>query len=258
MIFLHGAGAVGTNNTTPVQHTPQYMLDEAKRRGAFLYVPQTSSSWSPAGVLDGVMTMIDRAVADLNADDQRLYLTGSSLGGGGVWHLLSRHANRFAAALSIAGVGPGTAFTPANFHDTAIMAVHARDDAVVSVYSSRGAVNKILAAAGEPQPAYPLASSQADWMFSNPALATHRAILDAVPPSENFSKAFISNPKLDLLYFEMARGGHSGPTGAFYHPLTYEWMFSHGTPAPEPSCVGLLLMGCCALVRTRRYSLRGR
>jgi predicted peptidase len=72
MVFLHGAGAVGDNNATPVQQTPAYMLEEAKRRGAFLYVPQTGSSWAATTVLDGVMTMTDRAVAEMNADADRL------------------------------------------------------------------------------------------------------------------------------------------------------------------------------------------
>ena len=43
MLFLHGGGAIGTNNITQVEHTPDYLLDEAKRRGAFLYVPQAPS-----------------------------------------------------------------------------------------------------------------------------------------------------------------------------------------------------------------------
>lgn len=258
MIFLHGAGAVGTNNLTPVQHTPQFMLDEAKARGAFLYVPQTSSSWSPDVVLDRVMTMIDRAVFDLNADDDRLYLTGSSLGGGGVWHLLSRHANRFAAALSVAGVGPGAGFAPNNFRDTGVMAVHARDDTTVSVNSSRGAVNKILAAWGEPAPGYPFQSSTVNWLLSNPALQSHRTLLDAVPPGQSLATAIVSPPELDLLYFEMGAGGHSGPGGAFYSSPIYDWMFSHGAPVPEPGSLAMACIGLATtvmLLRRRRAAL---
>ena len=43
MLYLHGGGAIGTNNTTQIEQTPDGLLDEAKRRGAFFYVPQAPS-----------------------------------------------------------------------------------------------------------------------------------------------------------------------------------------------------------------------
>jgi poly(3-hydroxybutyrate) depolymerase len=218
-----------------------------------LYVPQTSSGWSSAAVLDGVMAMIDRAVADLNADNERLYVIGSSLGGGGVWNLLNRHSGRFAAALAAAGVAPATGFVPARLLGTGVIAVHARDDGVVSVISSRSAVNGILAAAGETQPAYLPLSSQAHWALWNPALATHRSIMDAVPPGANVATVSISQPELDLFYYELPAGGHSVSAGAFYHPLIYEWMFAHGVPEQASSAMaGLAAAGMLSRARKRR------
>jgi predicted peptidase len=169
MVYLHGAGAVGSDNLTQIQpnHTPDYMLEQAKARGAFLYVPQTSTGWASATVLDGVMAMIDRAVNELNADADRLYAIGSSLGGGGVWNLLSRHSHRFAAALSAAGVSPASGFAAANLQGTGIIAVHARDDGVVSVNSSRMVVHSILTAAGETPSSYPPLSSKDHYAFQS-------------------------------------------------------------------------------------------
>jgi poly(3-hydroxybutyrate) depolymerase len=257
MVFLHGAGAVGRDNVTQIgpNHTPDYMLAQAKARGAFLYVPQTSSSWAAATVLDRVMAMIDRAVVDLNADDDRLYVIGSSLGGGGVWNLLSRHSGRFAAALSAAGVSPTTGFTPANLLSTAIIAVHARDDGVVSVNSSRTVVRSVLAAAGEMPPTYPSLASEEHWVISNPALEMHRTLLESAPPGVQFTNVDISDSNLDLLYYEMPRGGHGAPGGAFYNTGFYEWMFAHGGAVPEPRSVafaGVIALGAFSRVRTRR------
>ena len=39
-------------------------------------------------------------------DENRIYITGLSMGGGGTWNLLNRNPDRFAAAVPIAGVSP--------------------------------------------------------------------------------------------------------------------------------------------------------
>src|SRR5436190_21197638 len=46
MIFLAGSGANGTNNLAQLNQVTDGMMQAAKDRGAFLYVPQTTSTWS--------------------------------------------------------------------------------------------------------------------------------------------------------------------------------------------------------------------
>ena len=75
------------------------MVDEAKQRGAFIYAPQATSTWSSTTITSQVMTMIDRAINTLNADTHRIYITGYSQGSHGTWMLLSRYDGRFAAAV---------------------------------------------------------------------------------------------------------------------------------------------------------------
>jgi predicted esterase len=232
IVFLHGGGAAGTNNVTQVEHTPDYLLDEAKRRGAFLYVPQTATTWASISAVDSVMTMINRVVDDQNADPDRLYATGYSNGGGGTWNLLSRNPDRFAAALTVSAVAPATGFNAANLLGTAVIAVHARDDATVPVARSRTVVNGILAAAGESVPGYPIRSNQS-FLVSNPSFAFHRDMAASAPPDSTLH-FFIDRPDLDLMYFEPLQGGHTGLLGIYYSPPIYDWMFSHGAPVPEP------------------------
>src|SRR5262245_52938402 len=52
VVYLHGGGAVGTNNVTQIEQTPPFLIDEAKRRGAFLYVPQTPTNWATTSILN--------------------------------------------------------------------------------------------------------------------------------------------------------------------------------------------------------------
>src|SRR5688572_30151659 len=79
IVFLHGAGESGANNTAQVNGNIDNLLAEAKRRGAFLYAPQTTAGWTTATITDRVMTMVNRALADYPVDDFRLYATGLSM-----------------------------------------------------------------------------------------------------------------------------------------------------------------------------------
>jgi predicted peptidase len=230
IVFLHGGGAAGTNNVTQVEHTPDFLADEAKRRGAILYLPQTPTTWASTSAIDSVMTMINRVVVEHNVDGNRLYATGYSNGGGGTWNLLSRNPDRFAAALTVSAVAPVTGFNAANLLGTAIIAVHARDDATVPAARSRTVVNSILAAAGESLPSYPVRSNQS-FLVSNPNFAFHRDVA-ASAPLDSTLHFFIARPDLDLMYFEQPQGGHTGTLGVYYSPPVYDWMFSHGVPEP--------------------------
>jgi poly(3-hydroxybutyrate) depolymerase len=253
MVFLHGSGAIGTNNTTQVDHAPDYLLDEAKRRGAYLYLPQAPTGWSSLSSIDSVATMIDRLVDDGNADPRRLYATGYSNGGGGTWNLVSRHPGRFAAALPIAGVAPATGFTPANLLGTAVFAVHARDDATVGVDRSRNVIASIITAAGVTPPVYDRQSPQHFFVF-NPSIPYHQELATLIDPFT--TKTYpITHPSLDVLYYEGAGGGHSGPVGMYYIPVTYDWMFSHVLPVPEPASLAITTFGLAAMaLRARRAS----
>jgi hypothetical protein len=252
MIYLHGGAAIGSDNVTQVLQTPDYMLEEAKLRGAYLYVPQAPvapTGWVTPSYLDAAMTMIDRAIAEKNADADRLYATGYSNGGGGVWSLLSRNHGRFAAAFAMSGIMPASGFNPANLLGTAILTLHARDDATVPVARTRTVVNGILAAAGAPLPSYPPTGSTLVFLASNPYFAFHRDVAASMPPgSALFS---IARSDLDLMYLETPDGGHTGLLGAFYSPDVYSWLFDHSL-SPEPTGLFYLLYCLPLLARVRR------
>lgn len=254
MVYLHGGGAIGTNNVTQIEQTPDYLVDEAKQRGAFLYVPQAPSGWASLTAIDSVMTMINRAIAERNADANRLYAAGYSNGGGGTWNLLSRNKGHFAAAMAVSSVAPASGFVAANLLDTAIIALHARDDATVPVARSRTVINGILAAAQLPLPIYPAASSDQYLLVANPSVPFHREVIDWAP-ADSTTNYLITGSDLDLLYFEQPGGGHTGLLGAFSAPEVYDWMFSHSLAVPEPTGWALAAGTCCAISRRRRRSL---
>jgi predicted peptidase len=227
VVFLHGGGDAGTDNKKQINQNIVDLFAEVERRGAFLYAPQAPLNWRPQTITDRVMTMIDRSLVDYNVDSDRVYLTGYSSGGGGVWNMLSRYPGRFAVGVPVAPVSAEPDFTPANLVGQPIAAFHARDDAVASVLTTRNIINRILSAANQPLPAYPV-----------------RGLSDFIH----------SVPDLDLHYIEPATGGHSVLFSVYNRPELYDWIFAHGAVVPEPTTLALLLISgiCCAIRRRNR------
>lgn len=227
IVFLHGAGEAGTNNSLQVNVNIDNLLAEAKLRGAFLYAPQSPGDWGSTVRTDRVMTMVDQALADFNVNPNRLYVTGLSNGGGGTWNMISRYGDRFAAAVPICGVAPLADFSPPGLLDESIWAFHARNDGSVSVVNSRNRFNSILTAAGEPLPTYLTTAVHTDSLFNAATVDVH--------------------------YTEYWTGDH-GIWPRVYNGATnaamYDWLFAHGVP--EPTTAVLAVIGGVAIHNRRR------
>ena len=242
ILFFHGAGESGTNNTSQINVNIDNLLAEAKRRGAFLYAPQTTNAWNGISLLNNVQTMIGRAEATQNVDEQRLYVTGLSNGGGGTWTMLSRFPNEFAAALPISGVKPATDFVASHLVNQPIWAFHARDDSTVSVNVSHDTLNSVFSAAGQAVPTYPSAGSTSEFFISNPDLPLHQTV-EALIQGGGVSEFRIPGSGLDLMYYELATGGHVIWPSVYASPPVYDWLFAHTMAVPEPSTLAGLVAG---------------
>jgi predicted esterase len=159
IIFLHGIGERG-NGTTDLPRVsgvgiaklikngnPMRFTYNGKTETFLVLSPQLSSSygkWQPFYI----DAMIEYAKANLNVDPNRIYLTGLSLGGGGVWGFSSEtleHASELAAIVPICGTCALS--SPANVAngDVAVWAFHAQDDNRVSVTCTKNAIAAIKA-----------------------------------------------------------------------------------------------------------------
>lgn len=215
ILFLHGAGETGTNNVAQVNGNIDNLLAEAKARGAFLYAPQaTTFTWADSTRTTNVMAMIDQALTQFNVDNDRLFVTGLSMGGGGVWNMLNRFDDRFAAGVPIAAVSPDGDFAPSNLVGKPTWAFHARNDGTVPSTTSRSVVTNILSTAAAATLSY--------------------------PPTNDISTTLLyTNDQVGLNFTEWSVGGH-GIWGRVYNtPEMYEWMFSKMlTPPPVVAPAG--------------------
>lgn len=157
IVFLHGIGQRGTGGVVSTGGAAgavaRHFLEQVP---AIILLPQCrhDSYWTDPVMAEMVMTALGQTVAEFDAEDKRLYLTGVSMGGYGVWHLASQHPERFAGLVSICGGSPlrdGDRFTPlARALDiTPTWIFHGADDTVVPVSESRQMVEALKAVGGD-------------------------------------------------------------------------------------------------------------
>jgi predicted peptidase len=170
ILFLHGGGERGDDGLLPTQ----VGLGSAVRKytsyfPAIIVFPQAPSDslWvgTPARV---AMAALDQVSREFRTDPDRVYLTGMSMGGNGVWYLAYRHPARFAALLPICAwvtpfeerthaaepvvppnSGPPFKVLARQLRHIPIRIVHGERDDVVPVEQSRQAA-AALEAAGAP------------------------------------------------------------------------------------------------------------
>ena len=147
VIFLHGAGERGNDNCAQLKHCIKYFLDDtvSAHYPFLLMVPQcpngkrwVNTDWSlpehqmesePTTELRGVLAMLDSLVDCGTVDSTRVYLSGISMGGFGVWDALQRWPEKFAGAIAICGGGdPAYAYV---MKDIPVYIFHGMLDGVV-------------------------------------------------------------------------------------------------------------------------------
>jgi beta-glucosidase len=129
VLFLHGRGESGDDNEKQLVHGSSLFLEAQTEYPAIVIFPQcpTSDYWSnidriekdggglqfkfpsdrPANpALSAVMDLVDQELKKPYVDENRLYVTGLSMGGMGTWELLWRMPEKIAAAAPICGGGP--------------------------------------------------------------------------------------------------------------------------------------------------------
>jgi predicted peptidase len=136
LLFLHGSGERGDDLALVRRHGPPKLVLGAFRPlylDPFIVVsPQcpAGETWS-AEVL---VAVLDEVCATWRIDLSRVYLTGLSLGGLGVWQLASAQPERFAAVAPVCG--RGDLALAARLENVPIWIFHSAADPVVPAVES--------------------------------------------------------------------------------------------------------------------------
>jgi predicted peptidase len=94
------------------------------------------------------MAILDAVSRDYAVDPDRVYLTGPSMGGEGVWSLAAAHPGRWAAIVPICGGGdPGVA---SRIKDIPCWCFHGDADRMIHPEQSRAMIRALQQAGGRP------------------------------------------------------------------------------------------------------------
>jgi len=167
VLFLHGAGERGDDNTVQLVHgMKDFASDENRAKyPCFVMAPQcpNGKKWAevdwgadthktpaePSDPMRLTLEVIAGLEKQFSIDTKRLYVTGLSMGGYGTWDLIARKPNMFAAAIPICGGGDET--DAAKISKIPIWVFHGDKDGAVKVERSRRMVKAIEAEGGKPK-----------------------------------------------------------------------------------------------------------
>jgi predicted peptidase len=147
MLFLHGAGERGDNLDRVKAWGPPKMIEDGHDFGAIVISPQCPSDTWWTDHLDLLVALLDEIEEKYNVDDDRIYVTGLSMGGYGTFALAARQPDRFAAIMPICG--GGVYFDALRLTRLPMWVFHGEDDRVVPVEESRRMVEIANSRGGE-------------------------------------------------------------------------------------------------------------
>ena len=207
ILFLHGSGERGDDNLRQLTiGLPAFLARDPSRYRAIVVVPQCALGHEWYGEMETqALAALDASIKEFRGDRRRLYLTGISMGGAGVW-FLARHRSLWAAVVPVCGEvvrQPDDPFPIEPPPDVAKM-LHAPDpyDAV--------------AAAVGPTPV---------WIF-------HGADDDVIPADQARRMDVALHARHNDARFTLYEGvGHNAWDRAYAEPSLPKWLLAQRTPS---------------------------
>lgn len=173
ILFLHGAGERGSDGMAQVTvGLGAAIRRDPSRFPAIVVMPQAPDDSQWVGVIgDMAYQSLVATLREFHVDQERIYLTGLSMGGHGSWYLAYRHPGLFAAVVPISGwVGEMPGFkgsvpiVPAE--SGAALPALARQLARVPLWIFHGEMDGVVPVNGSREPAASLTSAAGDVRYT--------------------------------------------------------------------------------------------
>jgi len=204
MLFLHGSGALGDDNTAQIDGF-RWAIEALKDNVDFIAVlPQCKpdSFWAANDMAEYALTALDASVIEFNGDSQRLYLAGFSLGGYGVWQIAAANPGKFAALMPVAGGVVG--------------------ERPIAPADRAAIIPEVGTMLDSPEPYKAVATA----IGQTPVWVFHGDKDESVPVdfSRQIVQALKDNGSKNVKYTEYANDGHMIINKAFSEPRLIEWL----------------------------------
>lgn len=133
LVQLHGAGERGNGGKELMKvtlHGFSKVVNDGNFKNAVLIMPQCPDDSTWLARIESIKRFIDEMIEKFNADTDRLYLCGLSMGGYGTWNTATAYPELFAAILPCCGGGQAWA---ASALTMPVWAFHGDIDPIVPV-----------------------------------------------------------------------------------------------------------------------------
>ncbi len=205
LIFLHGSREAGSDLSKVAENGPPKLIREGKKLPFIVVSPQLNFGqfWDP----ELIYILIKKISHTYKVDENRIYLTGLSMGGFGTWFTAMRYPRLFAAIVPVCGGGnPKQAW---KIRHLPVWIFHGAKDPTVSLSHSANMAAALLQYKNAAFTIYPEAGHDSwtetynndsvyTWLLSHKRFSFKES--DIAFPSENFTGLFASGHKTIEIY----------------------------------------------------------
>jgi predicted peptidase len=141
LLFLHGAGERGNDLNYLKRLGPPMLIEQGIDFPFIVISPQCplGQRWEPLELT----ALLDEVENIYRVDTTKVYLTGLSMGGEGVWRLIFTQPDRFAAIAPVCGRSSSYYLDACRIKDLPVWVFHGARDDVVSISESERIVNAL-------------------------------------------------------------------------------------------------------------------
>eukprot|EP01124_Arcella_intermedia_P025935 TRINITY_DN4756_c0_g1_i1.p1 TRINITY_DN4756_c0_g1~~TRINITY_DN4756_c0_g1_i1.p1 ORF type:complete len:302 (+),score=60.53 TRINITY_DN4756_c0_g1_i1:2-907(+) len=133
ILYLHGSDHRGQDLEVIRGCGVPYWRDNHKEFPFIVLSPQcpigNHNGWE--GTFESLNGLLDKVVETHRVDEERIYVTGLSMGGYGTWAIALQYPQRFAGIAPVCGAGKPSLVTPVH-KKIAVWSFHGENDAVVT------------------------------------------------------------------------------------------------------------------------------
>ena len=151
ILFLHGSSLRGQDLNLVKNYGPAWIAEQRTDFSFVVLAPQCPEGEDWMDKPDRLAALLDDIVKKYRIDQDRVYLTGTSIGGNGTWCLASRHPKYFAAIAPLAASPKLPDVWDKRFISMPIWAFHGEKDPILSVKDDEAMIRALRMQGGSPR-----------------------------------------------------------------------------------------------------------